>query len=106
MKRVDWDFEQWQPFYFVVTSFLPFVLLYPALMYAEFLGMGGYDGFIRKEWTSVAGVWAIEPETLIITRLLSIVYYLWFVSIANLPLALIIFVYSMIRKTCRSKRLS
>ena len=85
--------------YLVATIAIPFVLLYPALIYGDLAGMGGYDGFASPEMMIEYGAWASAtsghaPAYLIFAGL----YAIWLLSLANLPVASIILIGQVIRK--------
>ena len=44
--------------YFLLSAELPILLLYPALVYGDLSGMGGYDGFATAEMMITYGSWA------------------------------------------------
>jgi hypothetical protein len=74
--------------YLVGTIVLPIILLYPALVYYDLSGMGGYDGFASPEMMMKHGAWKpAESGDTLIYLVFAGASLLWLLSAANLPIA-------------------
>jgi hypothetical protein len=74
----------------ILSLTLAILLLYPALMYYDLEGMGGYDGFVSPEMMVESGAWASSTSSQ------GPLYYalagaavLWLLSMASLSVAII-----------------
>ena len=85
--------------YLIATIAIPLVLLYPALIYFDLAGMGGYEGFASLEIMKEYGAWSSAANGHAPTYpIFAGLYAAWLLSLANLPVALIILIGQLIRK--------
>jgi len=75
---------------------LPILLLYPALIYNDLAGMGGYDGFATHKMMAEHGVWT--PGHTSVYHIFAWAYRVWFLSIVNLPIAVVVLIVRFARK--------
>ncbi len=85
--------------YLVATIVTPLVLLYPALIYLDLAGLGGYDGFASPEVMIEYGAWSsVTSGHAPIYHVFAGLYVAWLLSLANLPVALIVLIGQAIRR--------
>jgi hypothetical protein len=85
--------------YLVATIAIPFVLLYPTLIYLDLAGMGGYDGFASPEMMKEYGAWSpVTNDHAPIYLILGGLSIVWLLSLVNLPVALIVLIGQVTRK--------
>jgi hypothetical protein len=79
--------------YWAVTIAAPIALLYPALVYLDLAGMGGYDGFASPRMMELYGIGAsTASHYVLIYYVFGMIYVGWLLSALNLPVALAILV--------------
>ena len=78
--------------YLVLSILLPILLVYPALIYADLAGFGGYDGFAIPNMMVDHGVWPSAGEESIVYRLFNAAYCLWLPSVLNATFAVFVYV--------------
>jgi hypothetical protein len=61
--------------------------LYPALIFYDLAGMGGYDGFASPAMMVEYGAWASTSGSSLVYTLFNITYFLWLLSLVNIPIA-------------------
>jgi hypothetical protein len=76
--------------YFVLSVALPIILLYPALIYGDLSGMGGYDGFASLEMMTKYGSWVSDATNSVGYIFFSGLNILWLLSLINIPIAVIL----------------
>ena len=63
------------------------LLLYPAWIYYDLAGMGGYDGFASLEMMRKYGAWSSNIVNSVEYIAFSILTVLWLFSLLNIPIA-------------------
>ena len=63
---------------------------YPAWVYSDLAGMGGYDGFASPAMMREHGAWRDEAGHTSIYRIFLAMYLVWLLSLANLPVAVVL----------------
>jgi hypothetical protein len=85
--------------YLVGTITLPIVLLYPALIFSDLAGMGGYDRFATLNMMTEHGVWApVAHGHTPVYFIFAGAYLIWLLSVANLPIAAVGLISRLARK--------
>jgi hypothetical protein len=74
--------------YFALSLAVPLGLLYPALVYSDLAGLGGYDGFATPAMMLEHGAWATTNSRSLVYTLFSIVNWVWLLSLMNTPVAI------------------
>lgn len=74
-------------FYFVLSIVVPLALLYPAFVYGDLAGTGGYDGFASPAMMLKDGVWATTNGRSLVYTVFGIANCVWLLSLINIPVA-------------------
>jgi hypothetical protein len=74
-------------YYLIITGTLPIILFYPAMIYGDLSGMGGYDGFATPAMMERYGAWSAAEEMTAGYLLCTGLYVVWLISLVNFPLA-------------------
>lgn len=74
-------------YYLIITGILPIILFYPAMIYGDLSGMGGYDGFATPAMMERYGAWSETEEMTVGYLLFTGLHVVWLISLVNLPLA-------------------
>jgi hypothetical protein len=75
------------------------VLFYPALIYYDLSGMGGYDGFASPMMIAEHSAEMSTDDTRTsIYYLFQVINFLWLASLVNLVIGIVIFVDHLIRR--------
>jgi hypothetical protein len=85
--------------YLAGTLLFPVALLYPALIYGDLAGMGGYDGYASPEMMTEYGVWkSVASDHTPIYFIFAGTSLIWLLSVVNLPIAVVIVMSRLIQK--------
>lgn len=88
--------------YLIATVALPILLLYPALIYYDLAGMGGYDGFASPALMMEHGAWAPAGSAPTVTfRAFEALSCIWALSLANLPIGAVALIGHVARRQAR-----
>ena len=85
--------------YLAVTAVFSVALFYPAMVYYDLAGMGGYDGFASPEMMLKHGAWA--PATsghTFVYHAFEALALLWLLALMNLPVAALAVIRHSIRR--------
>lgn len=74
------------------TGILPILLWYPAMIYLDLAGIGGYEGFASISMMEQHGIWSSRDSHSIIYYVFNGLYFLWCVTLINLPVAFVLIV--------------
>lgn len=75
---------KWRQVYFVMSLLLPLCIVYPAMIYLDLAGMGGYDGFASPNMMLEHGTWRALNKVTLVHRIMNGIYLLWLFSLLNL----------------------
>lgn len=81
MRKTHW---KWL-IYVISTGVLPILLFYPAMIYRDLAGMGGYDGFASISMMERHGAWSVNESSTGIYHIFEGLSLLWLLSLINLP---------------------
>ncbi len=76
--------------YVLFAILFPVLLWYPAMMYLDLAGMGGYSGFANVSMMETHGCWSSSDSHTVVYYAFHVIYVFWCGSLIHLPVTFVL----------------